>query len=306
MNRILITYITFLLSICSVKGQLEPLQNQYILNGLAINPAFAGADEALSITLLQRNQWVGFEGAPVTSTLAIHSPLRKENLALGFQLMHDQIGITKNTSFTGSYAYRIITNRGIISLGLGTKLNFRSEAIEKIRQIDTDDEYIPKSSRTYLLPDFNVGIYYKTNQYYTGISIVSILGSRLNSGTGKLGINPDLKHTNYIINGGFFASLSEMIKINPGLLVKFNLATNFQADLYSNLVIKDKFWIGMGYRSRKGLIWILQFQVNYQARIAYSYGMDFSTLGHYQRGSHEIMLKYVFNYLVEVVSPRQY
>jgi type IX secretion system PorP/SprF family membrane protein len=287
-------------------AQLEPLHNQYQLNGLAINPAFTGADEALSITLLHRNQWVGFEGAPTTSTFAIHSPMKRENLALGFLVMHDQIGISRNTSFAGSYAYRIISPRGTFSFGLGAALRIQNEALEKLRQLDTDDQYLPTYSRTYLLPDFNIGFYYKTQKYYAGISMLSLLGSKINTSNGRYGITLDLRNTNYMLNGGYFATLSKGIKINPGTLIKYNLVNAFQVDLNLNMIIRDKFWFGTSYRSSNGMIWLIQFQANNQARIAYSYGMDFSTLGNYHKGSHEIMLKYVFNYLVESVSPKQY
>jgi type IX secretion system PorP/SprF family membrane protein len=306
MRRILITYTIYICTILSVEAQLAPLYNQYHMNGLAINPAFAGSDEALSITLLHRNQWVGFEGAPMTSTLAVHSPLNRESIAVGFLLMHDQIGISKNTLFTGSYAYRIISHRGIFSLGLGAGLRLQNEAIQELRKIDFDDEYFPSTARTYLLPDFNIGIYYKTDNYYAGFSMVSILGSRFNSGTGKYKIALNLKETNYMIQGGFFATLRDGIRFNPETLIKYNLINAFQVDLNLNVILKERFWIGTGYRSRNGMIWLVQFMANPQIRIAYSYGMDFSALGRYNKGSHEIMVKYVFNYLIEAVNPRQF
>lgn len=307
MNRILQFHIIlFIFWGPAVNAQLEPLNDQYLLNGLAINPAFAGADEALSITLLHRNQWVGFEGAPVTTTFAVHSPLRRENLALGFLLMHDQIGISRRTSFTGSYAYRIIAPRGTMSFGLAAELEIWNESLQDIRQIDDNDDYIYNLAETYVLPDFNIGFYYYTRRYYGGFSMVSILGSQINTSTGRYGINLNLKHIHYMLNGGFFSNLSDGIRINPGILVKYNPSNAFQIDLNMNVILKEKFWLGASYRSRTGLIWLIQFQANNQARIAYTYGMDFSTLGNYHKGTHEIMLKYVFNYLIEVVSPRQF
>ncbi|MGM0530672.1 MAG: type IX secretion system membrane protein PorP/SprF [Bacteroidota bacterium] len=46
--------------------------------------------------------------------------------------------------------------------------------------------------------------------------------------------------------------------------------------------------------------------MNNQFRLAYSYGTDFSELGGYNKGTHEIMLRYDFKYLLEVVSPRYF
>jgi type IX secretion system PorP/SprF family membrane protein len=295
-----------LCAIFKIDAQLEPLHNQYQVNGLAINPAFAGSDEALSITLLHRNQWVGFDGAPVTSTLAVHSPLKKENIAVGFLFMNDRIGITRNTFISGSYAYRIIHPYGTFSLGFGAGLRLQNEAIQELRRIDLDDDFLPSSSKIYLLPDFNLGVYYKASDYYAGFSMVSILGTRFNSSTGKYKITMKLKETNYMLQGGYFARLGEDIRFNPGLVVKYNLVNAFQVDLNLNTIIREKFWIGTGYRSPKGMTWLFQFMVNHQTRIAYSFEKEFSTLGSYNKGSHEIMVKYMFNYLIEAVDPRQF
>jgi hypothetical protein len=48
---------------------------------------------------------------------------------------------------------------------------------------------------------------------------------------------------------------------------------------------------------------LIQFAINNQLRIAYTYDFDFGQLGRYSNGSHEIMLRYEFHYKVEAVSP---
>ena len=60
----------FILSIFAVSfplqlmGQMFPESDQYIYNALVINPAFAGCQDALSASIIYRNQWVGFKDAP--------------------------------------------------------------------------------------------------------------------------------------------------------------------------------------------------------------------------------------------------
>ena len=46
-------------------GQQDAQYTHYMFNTQAINPAYAGSREALTITGLHRSQWAGFEGAPV-------------------------------------------------------------------------------------------------------------------------------------------------------------------------------------------------------------------------------------------------
>jgi type IX secretion system PorP/SprF family membrane protein len=220
--------------------------------------------------------------------------------------MYDKIGIERNTLFIGNYAYRIISPRGVFSLGLSAGLRLQNEALQELRKLDIDDQYLPLSSRTYVLPDFNIGFLYRNDRYRAGLSMVSLLSYRMNTDKGGYHFNLNLRETNYMIYGDYLYSRIEGIALNPGVLLKVNPAGAAQIDLNLNVMFRERFWLGAGYRSPGGLIWTIQFMANDQARIAYSYGMDFSSLGSYHRGSHEIMLKYVFNYIVEAVDPRQF
>ena len=61
-------------------GQLDPLLDQHQLSGLAINPAYAGSQDALSVALHSRAQWTGFDGAPRTASLSAHTPLKNKRV----------------------------------------------------------------------------------------------------------------------------------------------------------------------------------------------------------------------------------
>ena len=61
------------LLICEIcVSQQDALYSQYMFNPLVLNPAVAGTAEGVSMVLLSRSQWLGFEGAPSTQTFSIH------------------------------------------------------------------------------------------------------------------------------------------------------------------------------------------------------------------------------------------
>lgn len=72
-----------LINIFSVNAQQLPQFTQYMYNTISVNPAYAGSREALSIVGVHRNQWSGFDRAPKTNTLSIHTPLRDDRIGLG-------------------------------------------------------------------------------------------------------------------------------------------------------------------------------------------------------------------------------
>jgi hypothetical protein len=51
---------------------------------------------------------------------------------------------------------------------------------------------------------------------------------------------------------------------------------------------------------------MLQCQLNDQLRMAYAYDFDLSRTAQYKKGSHEILLNYVFSYTRKIVGPRQF
>src|SRR5512142_2280981 len=121
MKRILKLLICILVPV-NLSGQLTPVTNQYMLNPLSINPAYAGNRGVMNIAAFYRKQWVGIKGAPETVTLAMDAPLLNNKLGLGLVILNDKIGVTKETQFNTNYSYKIPTRNGILSLGLGAGL----------------------------------------------------------------------------------------------------------------------------------------------------------------------------------------
>lgn len=91
-----------------------PLSDQYLNNTMAFNPAFAGCNDALSITLMYRDQMTGFEGAPKNSSLSVHAPLKNNRIGLGLTYSSSSYGINREKSLTGNYSYRIEAGRGLL------------------------------------------------------------------------------------------------------------------------------------------------------------------------------------------------
>ena len=55
--------------------QQETYYSLYQYNMHVINPAFAGTQDGDLITILNRNQWAGIEGAPKTLSMSYSRPM---------------------------------------------------------------------------------------------------------------------------------------------------------------------------------------------------------------------------------------
>ena len=284
-------------------GQLAPVTSQYVLNPLSINPAFAGNRGALNIAAFYRRQWTGIPGAPETMTLTSDAPFLNSKLGLGIVITNDKIGVTKETHFVTDYSYKINMRNGELSFGLGAGLITTNTAWSDLVVLDQGDENMLVDSRVFVVPDFSFGTYYSSNNYFAGFSIPKLLGYRFDFNKNKYTLYFNPHQYDYLINLGYVYTLTSKIKLLPSALITYTPAQKLLYDLNLYTSLNDRIWGGLSYRNMRSFGALIQFALNNQIRVAYTYDFDFGQLGHYSNGSHEIMLRYVFHYKIEATSP---
>lgn len=306
MRKKLLT-ILFFLTPLMVYGQLHSLSNQYIVNGLAINPAYSGADGALSATLMYRNQWTGFTGAPKTITAALHAPLRNERVGLGLMVVNDQIGVNNQTTVMANYAYIIEMGDGKLAFGFGLGISMLNVSWDKLQATDENDNGLNISPEKLTNPNFSAGLFYHNKEFFVGFSTPMLLSySYSGENATDLELKNDFSEYNFYLTSGYKLELNNDYTFFPSLITKFNPGEAFQADVSAQFILRNKLWLGLTYRSVDALVAIVQFQVTDQLRLAYSYDTGLSGNSRQMGGSHEIMLNYLFNYNSKVVGPKRF
>jgi type IX secretion system PorP/SprF family membrane protein len=238
--------------------------------------------------------------------LSVHTPVYNDRIGLGLLIEKNSIGIFKETSFIGNYAYRMELREGKLALGLGFGVTVFNIAWNELEATDEGDVQLMNTSTSAVLPAFSLGTYYYTKKYYVGISLPLFLSHELDESTGKYKIGNNFSGCNYFLTGGYEVSITPQVKFLPSLLIKYHPNNAIQIDYNAQINLKDRIWMGIGYRNRDMLIGMLQCQLNYQVRMAYSYDFNLGTIGRYTNGSHEILLSYVFRYARKVMGPRQF
>lgn len=306
MRKKLLHIVLILVLTAPAFGQLEPLLDQHQLNGLAINPAYAGSRDALNVGLHTRAQWTGFNGAPRTTTLSAHTPLKNKKVNVGLVVMGDRLGSRKETGFLLNYAYRIPLASGKLALGLAAGIASLTPDMDLIRYADQGDRLLEDPGLRAVLPEFSLGAYYHTEKYFVGLSMPLFMSHLSPGGSGDYKSSFRPAEANYIINAGYLFSVSKNIDILPSALLRVNPANASQLDFHCDVIYAQKFWLGANVRTNGQLSALLQMQINPQFRVGYSYGYELSELSSYQHGSHELSLRYNFRYTLKVTSPRYY
>ena len=133
----------------------------------------------LSVLVLYRSQWVGFEGAPTTSTFSINTPIPETNLGLGISAISDRIGPTEQTTVSGDIYYTIRLNEKTnLSFGAKGTASFFSFDQYKVTPFQANDPKW-KSLSLNMAPNFVIGRYLYSDNYYLGLSIPNLMESNL-------------------------------------------------------------------------------------------------------------------------------
>ena len=286
-------------------AQQDPMYTQYMYNTLSVNPAYAGSREALSLTGLIREQWVGMDGAPSTQTLTVHSPVYNDNMGLGLSVINDKVGPVHQTMLFADYSYRIqVTGDSHLAFGLKAGVNIFQADLMSLTPRQGGDPAIYNISNK-LLPNVGVGLYYYSSKGYVGVSAPKLLEQNIKEVSGNtLTENKERRH--YFLIGGYVFDLSDNVKFKPSFLLKAVAGAPLSIDLSGNFFIKEKLGIGLSHRLDDSFSGLLQYYVTPQFRIGYAYDFTMTELRHYNSGTHELMVGYDFMYVddTRIRSPR--
>ncbi len=285
----------------SGKAQYFPIYSQYMMNGLSINPAYAGSRDVLSATLLGRQQWYGFDGAPRNIAFGAHMPLKNAKSAIGIQVHNESLGIEKNTGVFGIYAHRFRLGNGKIALGMKAGISFINEDISKVSlKTPSGDVAFDDMKEGAVMPNFGFGVYYSDDKFFGGLSLPSIL----NYNSGGQSTN-QLKSSNILLTGGYLWRVSESLKLKPSTLVKYRPGASTQFDLNLNWIFfkNDMLWVGNSYRYNEAIVTLVEVQLTRQLRLGYSYDYSIGPLKNFSSGSHEIMIRYEWRDRVNTLNP---
>lgn len=290
------------------RAQQDPQFTQYMFNLLAINPAYAGSAERVSLKALSRHQWVGFEGAPTTQTLTVHSPFLVESLGLGGTVMRDQHGPVTQYGLMVDLAYRIFMGRGQkLAFGIKGGMNLFQGDFASLHPLESNDQVFQQNVSQKMDPQFGFGMMWYSDRFYLGVSTPKMLRTDFfDTDSLKLVSDPG-QRAHYFLSGGYVFDLSPYTKFKPTFLVKAVEGAPMSFDLSANFLLYEKLWLGAMYRHTDAVGALVQYYITNDLTVGYAYDYPLSPLRDHSGGSHEFMLGFEFgNKLKGIRSPRYF
>lgn len=269
---------------------------QYTIHQPFLNPASIGTMDEINMSLIYKNQWVGFEGAPHLGGVNYNMPLnKKKSHFIGLTAIMDQVGVNNSTDIALSYAYKIKTgenSRWILSAS--ADLNLIRANLDEIVTTDPNDPLYTNNTPVFALPNFKFSSYFYRNNFYVGFVMPNILQNRVvevNGGpTGEVKFNA--KDIHYYLHGGYKWTIKEKHNVIFSTLLKQVSGSPLQIDFNINTMFKDRFGIGLSYRSSNDLMASMQIYIVPQLLLSYGYEYGFSALNNFYSGTHEVLMVY--------------
>lgn len=282
----------FILLSCSfAAGQQLPYFTQTNSNYYFLNPAVTGTKKLIDLRVNYRTQWVGFEGAPKTQSISLHSRLFKGMMGVGGYMYKDETGLVKHNNYGLSYAFHVKFPDVEFSIGLsGNMMRYYFDGTQSTIH-NTHDKAVDRSIvASDWVPNGNVGVLLYNDRFHFGISVLNLMETPADFyeadtlKKGKLGTEA---HT--FLSLGYNFSTADLIwehtlqasaLTGAPLLVDYNLRIHIQEQLFAGFAVRLKDAVAL----QAGYTWKQQLQ------LGYSYDLVVSKLRQYQSGTHEIVL----------------
>ncbi len=304
--------VTGLLLLSALKGssQQDPQYGLYQFNQMTINPAYAGARDALAAVIDFRKQWVSFPGAPSTFAASIHSPISNKKIGVGFNAFNDGIGAKNVTGayLSGAYIAKL-SNKVKLSFGLRAgymNYKFNFSGINAKNAGDAAFADLASTNRGAL--DIDAGLFLRSNKFFMGLSSTHInhapiYNNAITKNDTTYTVNYNLRSHSFFIVGYSFV-INDNCVFAPSVMVKRNW-NRVMSDVNLNFFFAKKIWFGIYSKMDYGVGFLFQVYATDQLRVGYSYDIGAGKYRGRLGPSHEIMIGFDFQKnKARTVSPR--
>jgi type IX secretion system PorP/SprF family membrane protein len=301
MKQIILIALISIIVVPNVSGQQDAQFTQYMDNALYVNPGYAGSRGMLNATAIHREQWLGIEGAPRSTSFSVHSPLSYESLGLGLTFVNDKVGPIQQSMVYADFSYslRFKNPKNKLSFGLKAGINVINSRTNELQTDQSNDPSFLQAAQTLVNPNFGFGIYYHSPKWFVGVSTPKILEGKYP------GTDRKLERRHYFLIGGGVFDINKTWKLRPTTQLKVTEGAPMSLDLSVAGIYNEKLWLGLMHRFGDSFGAFVQYQATPQFKVGFAYDQTITELVSYNSGSYEILLSYDFVFKKDGIrSPR--
>ncbi len=296
----ILSLLSFLVGVCAVlypsvsKGQQDQSLSHYMFTQSAYNPGATAFHDAISIQGIMRQQWMGVEGAPVTSFLLGEMPLKFLHGGIGLVIATDKIASYNTTALALNYAYH--RNIRGLKVGFGLGLGFFNQKIDfsYFNSSDGDPLLSGGAEESGMILSVDGGLFVeKSKLWYAGVS-----SRHINQGSMSIQGGKVTQARKYYAVGGYYFKWKRFKKLlfNPSVFVAYTQNIPLEINLGMIAEYNKMFWVGVVYKHDNAVAFMAGAQYK---DIKLSYAYDVGTHAYKFGSTHEIRVGYSFKLQIE-------
>jgi type IX secretion system PorP/SprF family membrane protein len=271
-------------------GQQQAIFTNFLVNDYYYNPAIAGSKNVHVGSMSYRNQWSGFEGAPITLMGNFYGSYRnKGKVGYGGSIISEKTGLTQRTGVYINYAQHFKLSEKL-KLGLGIQPGYMQYRVKlyDAQLADAGDDILTGNVFSANAIDFNAGFHLYSEKFFFMGSFNQILGDQIKFTTYNTGLT-----MHYTAIGGYNFKIKKKFVLQPSVLLKYTEPTPLQWAAMIKGTFNKKLWAGLSYRSDDAASICVGYAFKERFNVGYSYDYSLSGISQYQSGSHEIVLSFI-------------
>ena len=301
----------FLITGINTWAQQLPQFSHYPFNSMYLSPAYAGITGQAEINGNFRYQWLGYDGSfdagggPRTGLFSFSVPIAALRGGIGGYVVQDQLGATKVTNSTLSYAQHFKVGDGKLAFGIQGAVTRISKG--QYRPNDLGDPSVPFNAADSKF-DLGAGVWYHSEKFYLGSGINNLMRSKYVLEDEAAEDTPDAGNVtgeNHLyVTGGINLYASDAFMVTPTFITKYDF-NQLSWESGGRVTYNEKVWLGAGYRFQEAITAMVGGFPLKENTLRVGYAFDLTNFGVEAKAltSHEIMVSYIFPKPANTVRP---
>lgn len=256
--------------------------SQFMFNELCYNPAVAATSSDINLSLLGRQQWAGFSGAPSTQSFNAWTHLAPIG-GIGLNVLNDALGYERTINVRLSYARQFrLGDTTSLFLGISGGMASRNIDYNELTFENAGDVLANTPMENKMKGDFGFGLIFRTHGFTLQASASHITQSLSKSDFYKV-------PRHYYLYASYRFNLGDKWSFTPAVFVRSS-AFITQYDINMRFSWQGKIWFGATYRWDESAILMTGIKITDYLGLGYACDWITGPAASYSQTSHELML----------------
>ena len=330
MKKLKLIFICVMIAFAA-KAQQDAHLTHYSFNGLYLNPAYAGIQQAPVFRMTYRNQWLGYQsdfdpnvGAGHTEVISADMPILAVDGGIGINIVNDVLPSMRNSTIQLALSKHVVVGKGKLSVGVQGYIGNQLTGRVGWRPPDGEasiltDEAIPDDTRfSEWMGDMSTGLWYQSDKmnpnkgFYVGASMNRLMESDYKNTTSAEGGTK----MHMFVTAGYNIEATYDLTITPHALFKtdFGKTTNdvdqktrrtHSIEIGAKATYQEAYWGGLNFRQGDAISLLVGGSFMDRKQLKIGYALDIVAFGTAAKAgtSHELMAAYYLPPMVKVPKP---